>query len=220
MSSPTVVIRPYRPSDLVRCHELLKFGYDSLYQPAVLGALKSRLALLFYTLTALTAFIFPVYQRFLFAVPVLYMFFVPFYVSKLFCGWRFFVFNGDMKNPKLSFQHGNSNFWVAEIQAEDQEQVIGCIGFHAHSDGSGEMTRLTVAKRFRRLKIASKLVETVLEWAKDKGIKRIELETTCYQQPAIKLYERYGFVIERVANEDWGMIGLKVLKLGISERKK
>jgi ribosomal protein S18 acetylase RimI-like enzyme len=216
-----VSIRVYRPSDLPRCRSLLKFGYDALRFPAYKGALTSRLSTILYTLTILIAYLSPsdfaFYPLF---IPLFYWIVLYFYVSRCFDGWEIHVFNGDMKDPANSFQgnHKNSNFWVAElIGSGAAPEVIGCIGFHGQDD-AGEMTRLSVDHRFRRLKIATKLVDTVLDWAQQRGIDRVELETTGYQQPAIRLYERYGFRIEEVKDYDWGRIGLKVLKLGMNRK--
>jgi GNAT superfamily N-acetyltransferase len=55
-----------------------------------------------------------------------------------------------------------------------------------------------VRKDFRRLGIGQRLIQWTLGEAKQRGLERIELEVLASNTPAIKLYEKMGFVVEGV----------------------
>ena len=55
-----------------------------------------------------------------------------------------------------------------------------------------------VHKGFRRLGIGTRLIEQTISKAKEKGLERIELEVFASNSPAIRLYEKAGFVVEGV----------------------
>ena len=55
-----------------------------------------------------------------------------------------------------------------------------------------------VHKSFRRLGLGTRLIERTISRAKGRGLERIELEVLASNTPAIKLYEKVGFVVEGV----------------------
>ena len=55
-----------------------------------------------------------------------------------------------------------------------------------------------VHPRYRRLGIGQQLIVRTIQKAKEKGLERIELEVFASNVPAIKLYEKLGFVTEGV----------------------
>ena len=90
---------------------------------------------------------------------------------------------------------------IPQFVALDGEDVIGWCdispmgleGFtHCGSLGMG------VHKRFRELGIGTRLIEQTISKAKEKGLERIELEVLASNTPALKLYEKMGFVLEGV----------------------
>ena len=82
----------------------------------------------------------------------------------------------------------HARFLVAE---EDGVAVgyIGCL-FVA---GEGDITNVAVHPAHRRRGIAAKLVEALLDAARDEGITAIHLEVRAGNTPAIALYESRGF---------------------------
>jgi RimJ/RimL family protein N-acetyltransferase len=90
---------------------------------------------------------------------------------------------------------------VALSQEENQARVVGWCdispmkreGFtHRGTLGMG------VHKDFREHGIGTRLINEALSKAKGKGLERIELEVFASNAPAIKLYEKLGFVVEGV----------------------
>ena len=52
---------------------------------------------------------------------------------------------------------------------------------------------LMVAKDARRQGVGKALLEAAVEWAKASGVRKLELHVFPWNEPAIKLYERFGF---------------------------
>jgi RimJ/RimL family protein N-acetyltransferase len=52
---------------------------------------------------------------------------------------------------------------------------------------------LMVAKSARRTGVGRALMEASVEWAKESGVRKLELHVFPWNEPAIQLYERFGF---------------------------
>lgn len=78
------------------------------------------------------------------------------------------------------------------LVAEDEGKVVGYIGMYLSID-EGEITNVSVAKEYRRQRIATQLIESLEVCAKKSGINRIILEVRVSNTPAIKAYERLEF---------------------------
>jgi RimJ/RimL family protein N-acetyltransferase len=52
---------------------------------------------------------------------------------------------------------------------------------------------LLVAKTHRRLGIGRAMLEQAAEWARGVGVTKLELHVFPHNEPAIRLYERFGF---------------------------
>lgn len=79
-------------------------------------------------------------------------------------------------------------YYVAELDGE----IAGCCGIR-NIAGEGEITNVVVAAGHRKKGIARKLMEYMLERAKENGIGDCTLEVRVSNQPAIRLYESFGF---------------------------
>jgi RimJ/RimL family protein N-acetyltransferase len=55
---------------------------------------------------------------------------------------------------------------------------------------------LMVAASHRRRGIGTALLEAAVDWARDSGVRKLELHVFPYNTGAIKLYERFGFTQE------------------------
>lgn len=55
---------------------------------------------------------------------------------------------------------------------------------------------LMVAASHRRRGIGRALLEQAVQWARQSGVRKIELHVFPHNEPAIRLYERFGFVQE------------------------
>ena len=79
--------------------------------------------------------------------------------------------------------------WVAEHEGE----VVGFILFRV-VDKEAELLNLAVHPQWRRRRVASRLMEQVLEQVIRLGAERIFLEVRESNGAALRLYRRYGFV--------------------------
>ncbi len=92
-------------------------------------------------------------------------------------------------------------FWVAEVDGE----IVGIAGLVAGEDvpepvlsgiasreDAVRLTRMRIAPEWQRRGMGSRLVETVLAWAREHGRTHVVLEMTAGQAAAIALYRRHG----------------------------
>ncbi|MCC6094358.1 MAG: ribosomal protein S18-alanine N-acetyltransferase [Eubacterium sp.] len=78
------------------------------------------------------------------------------------------------------------------LVALQQDQVVGYIGEYGIPD-EGDITNVSVDRRFRNQKIGSALVSALIHAAQTRGITRIFLEVRQSNEYAIQLYEHAGF---------------------------
>ncbi|PVV01132.1 hypothetical protein BB560_004459, partial [Smittium megazygosporum] len=64
----------------------------------------------------------------------------------------------------------------------------------------GYIAMLVVDKKYRKMRIASKLVRLSIEAMKHGGADEIVLETDSQNQSALNLYHSFGFLIDKVMN--------------------
>lgn len=80
------------------------------------------------------------------------------------------------------------------IYASIGEHVVGCVALKHHGDGQIELTKMAVTAKYQARGIGTVLMQACIkEFVKLKG-KKLYLETHSSLQPAIKLYQRFGFV--------------------------
>jgi GNAT superfamily N-acetyltransferase len=93
-----------------------------------------------------------------------------------------------------------SNFWVAAVDGE----IKGIVGVQRRSHEEAELRRMSVAGSSRRQGIGRRLLETVEEFCRQHGYRRIRLTTVSHLQPAIAMYQRCGYQL--VGEEAYGKI--------------
>lgn len=79
------------------------------------------------------------------------------------------------------------------LVAEEAGEVCGYIGMYQALD-EGEITNVAVAPEQRNAGIGWMLMQAALEKAMQQGITQIVLEVRVSNNPAIRLYEKCGFV--------------------------
>ena len=73
-------------------------------------------------------------------------------------------------------------------------KIVGCVAYHKHNDTRCEMKRLFVREGYREHHAGSKLIEAIINFAREDGFKEIVLDTITPLQSAIRLYKKFGFV--------------------------
>lgn len=80
------------------------------------------------------------------------------------------------------------------LLASVEEKIAGCVAFRKIADDVCEMKRLFVREVFRGHKLGAKLIETLIEKAREAGYRSVRLDTLSHKMPAaIRLYKAYGF---------------------------
>ena len=82
-----------------------------------------------------------------------------------------------------------SHFWVAEEAGE----VKGMVGLQRRDEAEAELRRMSVATDSRRRGIGWKLLETAEAFCRAQGYQRIRLTTVELLQPAIAMYQKFGY---------------------------
>lgn len=92
------------------------------------------------------------------------------------------------------------------ILAMDGQEIAGIGTIHSgnkiKSRHQGELG-IVVAKKYQKKGIGSEIIRRLIDFCKENGITtRIQLDTLCANEVAVKLYEKFGFEIEgRLRNQ-------------------
>ena len=85
---------------------------------------------------------------------------------------------------------------AAVYVAEDEGRIVGRLSIardqHPASYHVADLG-LMVAVTHRRRGIGRALLDAAVEWARESGVQKLELHVFPHNEPAIRLYERYGF---------------------------
>ena len=96
---------------------------------------------------------------------------------------------GDIAN---FYQTGNGNFWLALHEGA----LAGTISLKDIGDGEAALRKMFVKAAYRGspYRAGQQLLDTLLAWARARGVRRIHLGTTDKFLAAHKFYEKNGFV--------------------------
>lgn len=98
------------------------------------------------------------------------------------CPWSEISVSGELSNPL--------SLWIVAVEGE---QVIGYVGSQSVM-GESDMMNIAVAPNFRRQGVARMLVKELIAQLKYNDVYCLTLEVRVSNIPAIKLYEKMGFV--------------------------
>lgn len=90
------------------------------------------------------------------------------------------------------YQKGNGNFWIALCN----DQVVGTISLLHLTDHQVALKKMFVHEAFRgdTYGTARLLLQTAIQWAKQRAVEQIYLGTTPQFLAAHRFYEKHGFV--------------------------
>jgi RimJ/RimL family protein N-acetyltransferase len=108
-------------------------------------------------------------------------------------GWR--TVNDERRYLRAIRRYPNAAVFVAE----DEGAIVGRLSVardqHPASAHVADLG-LMVAASHRRRGIGTRLLDAAVAWARESGVKKLELHVFPWNEAAIRLYERYGFVKE------------------------
>lgn len=98
----------------------------------------------------------------------------------------------DLKDIRHFYQTSNGNFWVAR----NNNEIIGTIALLDIGNDQGALRKMFVnaAYRGKDYGVGQKLLDHLLEWARQKNFKEILLGTTAKFLAAQRFYEKNGFI--------------------------
>ncbi|MBT4529933.1 MAG: GNAT family N-acetyltransferase [Phycisphaerae bacterium] len=88
------------------------------------------------------------------------------------------------------FECKDSCFWVAEFA----NCIVGMIGVQRINDSSAEVRRLRVRDSFRRKGIGSRLMHHAISFCREKQFLKVVLDVRIEREPAIKMFDSFGFL--------------------------
>lgn len=97
----------------------------------------------------------------------------------------------DLLTIEEFYHYGGGHFWGAKIDGE----LVGTIGLIKCSDDFGAIRKMFVKKEYRGKEygIAQLLLETLMAYSKEIGLKSLYLGTKDVLQAALRFYEKNGF---------------------------
>lgn len=98
----------------------------------------------------------------------------------------------DLTDISKYYQVDDGNFWIARVD----DKVIGTIALKDIGNKRGALRKMFVARDYRgKLSgVGEKLLNSLIEWSKQKGIVEIFLGTTAKFSRAQRFYEKNGFI--------------------------
>ncbi|MBT6269787.1 MAG: GNAT family N-acetyltransferase, partial [Phycisphaerae bacterium] len=72
--------------------------------------------------------------------------------------------------------------------------IVGMIGVQKMNDSSAEVRRLRVRDMFRRKGIGSALMKHAISFCREKQFLKVVLDVRLEREPAIKMFDSFGFL--------------------------
>ena len=92
------------------------------------------------------------------------------------------------------------------------DKVVGTVGLKKINDDTAELKALYLLKDLRGQGFGFKLINSVIDKAKEKGYKLILLDSMSKYKEALKLYEKVGFIkTERYNDNQYADVFMKLV---------
>ncbi len=98
----------------------------------------------------------------------------------------------DLTNLQEFYIESGGNFFVA--RNNETSELVGFVALKNDSNGRGEVKRLAVKPAYQRQRIATRLTDELMNWARVNGFAKFTLSTN-RDEHAMAIYQRLGFEI-------------------------
>lgn len=95
---------------------------------------------------------------------------------------------------------------AAVFAAEDDGRIVGRLSLSRDAHPASRHVAdvgLMVAESHRRLGVGTMLLEQAVAWAREADVRKLELHVFPWNEPALRLYEQFGFEREGVRKEHY-----------------
>ena len=120
-----------------------------------------------------------------------------------------------MKDSELKFWTTKPSVFL--VATTDSGKVVGCISYRQINTDTVEMHRLAVDEDFRKLRIGQRLVQALIDTAKENGYDTMYLETSNAQRNSRRLYERMKFKYFHNIALEWPIVDYLYSLCGLKE---
>ncbi|XP_028262521.1 N-acetyltransferase 8-like 2 [Parambassis ranga] len=191
-----LVIRRYHPSDKDVVRNLFSSGICEHIRPCFHNAMTSPLYLTItlalcaagYLLSSTMAAV---------LLPAAWIGLVYYCCHQLYAAYVREKLDTDMQDITGNYlSRPDDCFWVAEAEVDGRAQVMGMVAVVGKRSGKekyGELFRMIISPRCRRMGLGFRLAQTVLDFGKERGFSKVVLETSSIQVAAVALYTKLGF---------------------------
>ncbi len=100
----------------------------------------------------------------------------------------------DLENPAKFYSDAGGTF----LCLLNSDEVVGTVAVKKMDENLGELKRMYLLKEYRGKGWGKKLLEKAIIFCKQKGFSECQLDTTMKQVDAQKLYQKYGFKIQKI----------------------
>ncbi len=107
-------------------------------------------------------------------------------------------FNADLDDIDASYAVGTV------LVARDSGRIVGVGAITPVAPGEGEVKRMSVARDARRRGLGTALLMALLEDARERGWRRVRLETTADWEDAVQFYCAFGFELTHYEDGAFG----------------
>ena len=99
-------------------------------------------------------------------------------------------YDKELENPASKYGMPEGRLYLAYVG----EKLAGCVGLKKlDEEGQCELKRMYVRPQFRGNKMGDRLLDVIMQDAKEIGYKAMLLDTLPFLQSAIRMYQRRGF---------------------------
>ena len=99
-------------------------------------------------------------------------------------------YDKELENPASKYGMPEGRLYLAYVG----EELAGCVGLKKLDENDQcELKRMYVRPKFRGKQMGEKLLDVILQDARDIGYKEMYLDTLPFLKSAIKMYHRRGF---------------------------
>lgn len=114
-----------------------------------------------------------------------------------------------LSNPQTEIIDKGGKIFYAKYN----NQIVGTVSLLKIDDFTFELSKMAVTERVQGLGIGKLLIEYCIKFAQENGMKKLILYSNTILVPAIKMYEKYGFVEIKLETSIYKRSNIKMEKI-------